>query len=409
LTARQELDYLTGLGISHNNLKISFRARLILPHHILLDMLSESLAEKSKKIGTTGRGVGPVFQDHVARTGLMVMDMLNADTLRAKLAYVLRDKIAFLKTLDPELIKEVMYQERLEKGRFFCPETILNIDAIVARYIEHGEYFRKMICDTESYLKSQLGKKCIVFEGAQGALLDINQGSYPFVTSSRCTTAGLASGAGLHESDITVSLGVVKAYLTRVGEGSFPTEIGGNNAVNTYNQNIRKGLDIAGISLSAQINSSDPIVQGGAIGVVGNEFGATTGRPRRIGWMDLPALRYAIDINGPKIVITKLDILTGIEKLPICVRYRYEGPDNPAIPLARDQELEVMIPEDEILKHCQPIYEKMDGWEEDISGVRSWHDLPPNARKYLYRIVKLTGAKIEMIGVGPGREQTFFV
>ncbi len=406
LTARLELEKFAETGVTSKNLKISFRAKLILPHHILLDMLSESRVNKVAKIGTTGRGVGPVFQDHVARTGLTVMDLLNPENMRTKLRRILRDKIAFLKTIDRDLVIQILQHDRLENGLFYHPEHILDVDAIVKRYYEHGEFFRRNICDAEAYLRSRLGEDTIVFEGAQGALLDIDEGSYPFVTSSRCTIAGLAQGAGLSENDITEALCTVKAYVTRVGEGSFPTEIGGYNAVNEYRELI--SLNIVSGSLLEQMNSDKEVVQGGAIGMMGNEVGATTGRPRRVGWLDLPALRRAIQINGPKIVITKLDVLTGIKNLPICVSYCYEGPDNPAIPLVYGQEIDVMIPEDEILKYCRPIYEHMDGWEEDITGIRSLHDLPDNARNYLNVIEEYADAEIVMIGVGPDREQTFF-
>ncbi len=406
LTARQELEEFERAGISHRNLKISFRAKLTMPHHVIMDMLSEGRAEQGRKIGTTGRGIGPVFQDHVARTGLTVMDMLNPDVMRSKLQHVLRDKIAFLQTLDREAVAAAFSHPRLEAGRFYDPANIFNIDAIVARYAEHGECFRGMICDAEAFLKAQLGVATMVFEGAQGALLDVNQGTYPYVTSSRCTTAGLMNGAGLHESDVTQSLGVVKAYVTRVGEGSFPTEIGGYNAVNAYRE---RQLEFAAMPFKDQINSADGIIQGGAIGMKGKEFGATTGRPRRVGWQDAVALRYAVGINGPKVVVTKLDILTGIKELKICVGYRYEGPPNLAVPLAKGQVIEVMIPEDDVLKYCQPVYETLPGWSADISAARSWQDLPPNARAYLARIEVLTGAKIVMVGVGPDRDQTFFV
>jgi adenylosuccinate synthase len=264
-----------------------------------------------------------------------------------------------------------------------------------------------MICDTEAYIKSQLGKKTIVLEGAQGVGLDIDYGSYPFVTSSRATIAGMANGAGLREDQVTEKLGVVKAYLTRVGEGAFPTEIGGYNAVSIYKDKFQKGLK--GVPLSEQINDLHAIIQGGAIGLKGHEFGATTGRLRRVGWMDLVALRHSIEINGPKIVITKLDVLSGIKKLSICVGYRYEGTGNSAIPIVYGQELEHMIPENDILKDCYPIYEYLDGWDEDISDVRGWDDLPVNAQKYLQFITKETGATIIMIRVGPKREQVFFV
>ncbi|MEK7801713.1 MAG: adenylosuccinate synthetase, partial [Pseudomonadota bacterium] len=361
LTARLELEEFARNGITHNNLKISFRAKLIMPYHILLDMLSEKMSAKGKKIGTTGRGIGPVFQDHVARTGLIVMDMRNLDVMRAKLHHILRDKIALLKTLDSEMVKEVMMHERLESGRFYDSKNVLNIDAIADRYYEHGHYFQDMICDTEDYLKKQLGRTTMVFEGAQGTLLDINQGTYPFVTSSCCTTAGLMNGAGLHERDVTQSLGVVKAYVTRVGEGSFPTEIGGYNAVNIYKADLREKLK--DVPLIDQMNDFNEIIQGGAIGMKGNEFGATTGRPRRVGWQDAVALRYAVGINGPKIVITKLDILTGVKELKICTGYYYDGPDNRCVPVFRGKTLDTMIPENEILQHCRPRYEIFEGWD----------------------------------------------
>jgi len=407
LTARQELIRFLEMGITHDNLKISFRAKLILPYHILFDMLSESMSSESKKIGTTGRGVGPVFADYTARTSLFVGDMLDENVMYQKLKHVLRDKIAFLKTCDSDMLQRIMQHERLENGLFFHPKSIVDIDAIVERYRNHGEYFRAMICDTEAYIKSQLGKKTIVLEGAQGVVLDIDHGSYPFVTSSRATIAGMANGAGLREDQVTEKLGVVKAYMTRVGEGAFPTEIGGYNAVSMYKDKFQKGLE--GVSLSEQINDSHAIIQGGAIGLKGHEFGATTGRLRRIGWMDLMELKHAIDINGPKIVVTKLDVLSGIKTLPICVGYRYEGNGNPAIPVIYGQELEYMIPENDILKDCYPIYEYLDGWNEDISDVRAWEDLPINAQKYLQFIIRAVGAKIVMIRVGPKREQVFFV
>ncbi len=406
LTARLELAEFTKAGITCNNLKISFRAKLILPYHILFDMLSESKSGKAKKIGTTGRGVGPVFQDYIARVGLTVGDMLDEGVMYQKLYHVLRDRIAFLKTLDIGMVREVMQHERLENGLFFHSKHILDIDAIVERYREHGEFFRDMICDTEAYLKSQLGTATIVFEGAQGLLLDINQGSYPFVTSSRCSVAGIANGAGLREKNITDPLGVVKAYVTRVGEGAFPTEIGGYDAVSTYKTQWHDKL--VDVPLVEQINDSNEVIQGGAIGMIGGEVGATTGRSRRVGWLDLVALRHAIGINGSQIVITKLDVLTGIKKIPVCTEYCYEGKDNPAIPLHTGQFLDEMIPENEILKHCRPIYTYLDGWDEDISNVRSWTDLPENAQKYLSLIEELSGAKIVMIGVGPEREQVFF-
>lgn len=405
LTARKELGILTDSGVTWKNLKISFRAKLTMPYHILFDRLSEARANPDKKIGTTGRGVGPVFRDHVGRVGLCVRDMLDADVMCQKLYHVLPDRIAFLQTLDPELIKAILQHDDLENGLFFHPTEMLDVDAIIVRYLEHGKFFRDVIVDAEKYVRSHVGKTTIALEGAQGALLDIDDGSYPFVTSSRCTVAGLAHGAGLREADITHRIGVVKAYQTRVGAGCMPTEIGGYNAVEIFARDHKGHADT---DFSLLINDPNPVIQGAAIGRVGGEFGATTGRLRRIGWLDLVALRYAVGINGPDIAITKLDVLTGITKIPVCVGYEYCGQDNPAIGLTHGQILDVMMPENDILKQCTPIYEMLDGWNENISDALSYHDLPENAQHYLDFIEERADVNIILISVGPDREQTFF-
>lgn len=405
LTAQLELEEFSKAGISHNNLKISFRAKLIMPHNIFFDMLSASLANKSKRIGTTGRGIGPVFNDFVSRIGLRVSDMLDYVVMRDKLNLIMRDKIAFLHSLDRDMLKEILNNERLEKGRFYNPKSILDVDKIVERYLELGTYFKDYICDAEAYIKSRLGKDTIIFEGSQGALLDINLGTYPYVTSTQCTAAGFVSGANLRAQDITKTLGTVKAYMTRVGEGPFPTEIGCYDAVSRY-QEISE--EFSTVPIIEKMNSKNQIIQAGSIGVIGNEFGATTGRPRRIGWIDLVALRYAIDINGSDIAITKLDVLTGLKKLKLCVSYRYVGHDVTYIPLSNNEYLDRFIPEADILKHCQPVYEEMQGWEEDISQVRAWSDLPQAAKNYLLRIEELAHANIIMIGVGAHRDSMFF-
>lgn len=406
LTARRELEMLMDSGVTWENLKISFRAKLTMPYHILLDRLIEVRANPDKKIGTTGRGVGPVFQDYVGRTGLCVWDMLNADVMSQKLHHVLPDRIAFLKTLDPGMIKEIMNHDDLENGIFFHPTEMLSIDAIIARYIEHGEFFRNTICDTEKYIQSQIGKKTIALEGAQGGLLDINYGTYPFVTSSRCTVAGLANGVGIRETDITHKIGVVKAYQTRVGAGCMPTEIGGHNAVEIFAQDYEDHNKE--INFSELINDLNPIIQGAAIGRIGGEFGATTGRLRRIGWLDLVALRHIVYINGPDIAITKLDVLTGLTKIPVCIGYIYRGTSDSAIDLEYGQILTVMISENSILEKCEPIYEFLDGWSENISCVTSYFDLPRNAQCYLDFIEMRANVNIILISVGPDREQTFF-
>ncbi|MFA5986276.1 MAG: adenylosuccinate synthetase [Parcubacteria group bacterium] len=406
LTARRELEMLMDSGVTWENLKISFRAKLTMPYHILFDRLSEARANPDKKIGTTGRGVGPVFQDHVGRTGLCVRDMLDADVMCQKLQHVLPDRITFLKTLDPMLIKELLHHDDLENGLFFHPTEMLDIDAIIVRYLEHGKFFNAVITDAEKYVRSHVGKVTIALEGAQGAILDIDDGSYPFVTSSRCTVAGLAHGAGLREGDITHKIGVVKAYQTRVGAGCMPTEIGGHNAVEIFVRDYKRYSATSDFSLL--INDPDPIIQGAAIGRVGGEFGATTGRLRRIGWLDLVALRYAVELNGPDVSITKLDVLTGIKKIPVCVGYTYRGLSNPAIGLEHDQILTVMMPENDILEQCEPIYEILDGWDEDISGVTTYHDLPEKAQYYLDFIEMRADVNIVLISVGPDREQTFF-
>lgn len=406
LTAKRELEMLMAVGVTSKNLKISFRAKLTMPYHILFDRLTEARANPEKRIGTTGRGVGPVFQDHVGRTALFVRDMLDEDVLYQKLQHVLPDRIAFLKTLDSQIIKEILDHDHLENGLFFHPKKMLDIDAIVARYVEHGSFFAASICDAEKFVRSCVGKTTIALEGAQGALLDIDQGSYPFVTSSRCTVAGLANGAGLREKDVTHKIGVVKAYITRVGEGHMPTEIGGYNAVEIFARDFEKYSTTTDYSLL--INDPNSVIQGAAIGRVGGEFGATTGRLRRIGWLDLVALRHAVYHNGPDIAVTKLDVLTGITVIPVCVGYTYRGPNDHAIGLEHEQELTVMMPENDILKHCEPIYEYLPGWDEDITGVTHYDDLPLNAQRYLEFIEERADVNIILVSVGPDREQTFF-
>jgi adenylosuccinate synthase len=283
------------------------------------------------------------------------------------------------------------------------------VDAIVERYGRYGEALQDMFCDTDSLMRESVGKKKILLEGAQGLMLSVDFGSYPFVTSSDCSAQGLVHGVGLSDRNLELTLQIVKAfYMTRVGGGPFPTEIGGQASAEHCGKD---GMTEAGESLlypNASVNDVNELVQGVAIRQTGIEYGATTGRPRRTGWLDLPVLRYAIRINGPNVVFTKLDVLSDCDTIKICEGYAYEGPDyrlgnriirNGALIL-------VAMPQSEILEYCQPIYKEFPGWKSDIRGARTEAELPVNLRKIINYIARTTKANPRILSVGPDREET---
>ncbi len=326
-----------------DRLYISKNAHLILPYHIAIEREHEN-SKGDKKIGTTGRGIGPSYTDKVARHGIRVVDLLNPKIFKEKLLSNLKI-INFL----------------LEK---FYHVSTLDAESIFEEYMRYGERIDHYIKDTDVIINNELNAgKNILFEGAQGTLLDVDHGTYPFVTSSNTIAGGACTGLGVGPTKIDKVLGVVKAYTTRVGEGPFPTEIKGE-----LGEYIRQR---------------------------GGEYGATTGRPRRCGWLDMVVLNHAIRINGfSGIALTKLDILDGLEKLKICVGYKYNGKIYEDFPKEID-----------ILQNIEPIYEEVDGWKESTLGVKEFDRLPLNARRYIRKIEEMLKTEVQIISTGQRRDE----
>jgi adenylosuccinate synthase len=338
-----EMDGLTERGVDMSRLRISGDAHLIMPHHRALDRVVERYLGSSR-IGTTGRGIGPSYGDKVARMGIRVQDLLDPGILRQKLELVLREK--------NQMLFKVYNRKAIDPA------------AVIEEYLVYAERLRPYIVETRTMLWDALDRgETILLEGAQATMLDMDHGTYPFVTSSNPTAGGACVGAGIPPTAITQVIGVTKAYTTRVGSGPFPTEL-----FDDLGERLRK---------------------------IGAEYGTTTGRERRCGWFDAVVARYAVRVNGiTDLVVTKLDVLSGLEKVPICIGYDIDGE------VVRD-----MPTTQTAFHHAKPIYEEHDGWWEDISKARSEADLPDNARRYLDRIEELCGVRVSVVGVGPGREE----
>ena len=342
-----EMAGLEARGVDTSRLLISASAHLITPYHVTLDKVSERFLGKSK-IGTTGRGIGPTYMDKVGRLGIRVQDLFDPSILRQKVEGALANK-------NQVLIKVFNRRE-------------LEVDAITEELLQYAEPLRPHVADTSLVLNDALDAgKIVLLEGGQGTLLDVDHGTYPFVTSSNPTAGGACTGSGIGPTRVTRVIGILKAYTTRVGSGPFPTEL----------------LDEWGELLRS----------------VGGEVGVTTGRPRRCGWFDAPIARYATRVNGlTDIFLTKLDVLTGIERIPVCVAYDIEGQRITELPMTQTD-----------FHHARPVYEELPGWTEDISGARSIEDLPPNAQAYVRYLEELSGAPISAIGVGQDRDATIAV
>jgi adenylosuccinate synthase len=406
----EEIGLLDKAGLSYNNLKIAYNSKLVLPQHLVVDRIKEAGTGKGGKIGTTGRGIGPVYTDYYARAGLMTNDMLNKDIFAAKLKKNLKDKITLLQNEDPEKIKEIMNQPHLESGIFYDENEIFNEEAIIERYMEYGRKLKDMISDTDGFINLRKGTHKILLEGAQGHLLSIDYGSYPYVTSSDCSVRGLAKGVGLMEKDIDLNLGIVKAfYMTRVGGGPFPTEIGGKESEKWCSSKTKQDEEIE--YPDASVNSLNELEQGIAIRKIGEEYGATTQRPRRTGWLDLPLLRYATRTNGPNVILTKIDVLDYCDTIKICDSYTYDGPDynlgNKV--LSKGATIEVAYPNSEILKHCRPNYKTFPGGNSDISHTKEYENLPSKVGDIINFIKDSAKVNIKIVSVGPEREQTILM
>ncbi|MBT4349703.1 adenylosuccinate synthase [bacterium] len=407
----EELDVLVQAGLSINNLKISHQAPLILPYHLLVDRISD----KQQKIGTTGRGIGPLYTDFTARHSLFVNDIFNKEVFREKLTAFLQLKQSILNKLDKEQAKEVLNHPHLENGIYFDRENILNIEAIVEKYTgQYADRLRDYIVDLEEFTtKAKQDDKHILLEGAQGLLLSIDYGTTKFQTSSDCAIAGLAKGCGLRESEVDYVFGITKAfYMTRVGNGPFPTELGGQKSELYCASGNTKDEELS--QYSGQVDkllvSTDEFEQGVGMRLLGNEYGATTGRTRRAGWLDLVALKYAMQFNGSHLTLTKVDVLSKLAKIKLAVKYKYTGEDifYAGKKITKGDELDFFPRFSEILYHCQPIYREFDGWQEDISKIEDYNNLPIQVKEIVDFIEDYTNGKIDVVSVGPDRGQTIF-
>lgn len=405
----EELSLLESKNQSCKNLMISLNAKLTLPTQVVRDRVGEGSAGAGK-IGTTGRGIGPTYGDHVTRIGLQVNDLLNPDVLATKVKANVAFSVRILQSYDPEMVRSILFQHHLGEGIFYHPVKIFDVDAIVHQYLEYGETLRAFIHDTDKIVQSVVGTARILLEGAQGTLLDVDYGTRPYVTSSNCTVDGLAKGAGLNRSHVDLALGVIKGfYETRVGEGPFPTELGGKVSAEWCAKVTRKQEEEKYTGVT--VNHPSEFCQGVALRMVGDEYGATTGRPRRTGWLDLPLLRHAIRWGGPDVVLTKLDILDECEEIKICTRYEYTGSNyywgNRSLNCG-DGLIEA-IPSAEILENCSPIYTSFPGWKKSIRGITSFLDLPVELKKILDFVVSETNINPKIISVGPTADETIFV
>lgn len=405
--ALEEIRLLNESNIPYNYLRISQNAKLVLPQHLVMDRIKEAKAG-SGKIGTTGRGIGPIYTDHYARVGLVVNDMLNLDVFARKLKRNLADKLILLKDADQEAIKQIMDHAHLENGEFYDSKKIFDTDAIIETYARYGRKLRELITDTDSLVQTQRKRGArILLEGAQGHMLSIDYGSYPFVTSSDCSIQGLTKGCGLKETDVDLVLGIVKAfYMTRVGEGPFPTELGGEDSAKWCSSHTRE--DEQKQYSHASVNDPNEFAQGIAIRRAGSEYGATTGRPRRTGWLDLPLLKYATRTNGKNIIMTKLDVLDDCDAIKVCNGYVYEGPEyNLGNRVLRNGEsLSEAVPDIEVMNHCRPSYVVFPGWNSVISGCKEYEELPANLKDIIKYVERSVGVDAKILSVGPERAQT---
>jgi adenylosuccinate synthase len=342
-----EIKGLNERGIDTSKLKISTNAHLITPYHRTIDKVSERFLGKAK-IGTTGRGIGPAYADKINRIGIRVQDLFDPSILKKKIEAALHDK------------NQILIKVFNRKG--------ITVEEVFTEYLGYAEILKPYVVDTALLLDQALKSgKNVLLEGSQGTLLDVDHGTYPFVTSSNPTAGGASTGSGIGPTKITRVIGILKAYTTRVGSGPFPTEL--------FDED------------------------GEALRKIGGEVGVTTGRNRRCGWFDAPIARYAVRVNGlTDFFLTKLDVLTGWEKIPVCVAYEVDGVRVEELPASQTD-----------FHHAKPIYEYLPGWKENISTAKSIDDLPVNAGEYVKFLEKVSGAPISAIGVGPGRDETIVV
>lgn len=345
----EEIEYLEGVGVkvTPEKLLISDRAQLIMPYHKVLDKLKEKARGKND-IGTTGKGIGPCYTDKYERCGIRVCDLMHEDVFEEKL------------------------RENVEAKNLYITKVLggepLNVDEILKEYLELGKRMRPFVKDTSVKIYDSIkADKNVLFEGAQGMLLDIDYGTYPYVTSSNTTAGGVASGSGIGPRMITNAVGIAKAYTTRVGKGPFPTELN----------------DETGVWIREK----------------GHEYGVTTGRSRRCGWLDLVILKTAVRVSGlTSLAVTKIDTLAGLDKIKVCVGYKFNGEVIDYFPASLED-----------LAKCEPVYEEFEGWDDSVADARSYDELPENAKKYIERIEAFTDTNVSIVSVGPKRDQTMRV
>ena len=343
----EELSGLEERGVDISKLKLSASAHVIADYNRQLDKVTERFLG-SRKIGTTGRGIGPTYADKVNRIGIRVQDLFDESILRGKVEGAL------------ELKNQLLSKVYNRRG--------FTVDAVVEDLLSYADRIAPMVCDTGLLLNQALDRgETVLLEGGQATLLDVDHGTYPFVTSSNATSGGACTGSGIPPTRIDRVVAIVKAYTTRVGEGPFPTEL----------------FDSSGDYLRDN----------------GHEFGTTTGRPRRCGWYDAVIARYAARVNGvTDFVLTKLDVLGGLDEIPVCVAYDVDGVRHDEMPVNQSD-----------FHHAKPIFEMLPGWKEDISGARSFSDLPANAQAYVKYVEEISGAPMSVIGVGPARDETVII
>ena len=344
-----EINYLISKGIAVNpqTLRISEKAQVIMPYHKQLDHARE-IKKGEMKIGTTGRGIGPCYEDKASRVGIRFIDLLAPERFK-------------------RTVRTVLDEKNFQLKHYYGMDTI-DPEEVIEQYLGYAEILAPYIADTSVEIMNGIhaGKR-VLFEGAQGTHLDIDHGTYPFVTSSSTVSGNACCGSGVGPKDITGVIGIVKAYTTRVGAGPFPTEL----------------LDETGDYIQSK----------------GAEFGATTGRKRRCGWLDTVILNNAVRLNGlTGLVITKMDVLGGLDTLNICTGYTYNGKVMDTFPADLD-----------VLAECKPVYESHPGWKEDISTIKNFRDLPLNAKRYVQRVEELTRVPVDAVSVGPGREETIVI
>lgn len=340
----EEINYIHDNGFSTDKLVISDRAHVIMPYHMVLDALEED-RKGPNKIGTTRKGIGPCYMDKAARNGIRIADLMDAEEFELKLRHMVKEK--------NQVITQVYEGEALD------------VEEILKQYLEYAEVIRKYVRDTSVVLNDAIdNNQKVLFEGAQGVMLDIDQGTYPFVTSSNPSAGGVCIGSGVGPSKIQQVIGVAKSYTTRVGDGPFPTEL--DNEIGEY---IREK---------------------------GHEYGTVTGRARRVGWFDSVVVRHARRVSGiTGLSLNSLDVLSGLETVKICTAYKYRGEEISHYPASL-----------KMLAECEAIYEELPGWNEDITGAKTLEDLPENTRRYVERVSELTGIPIAIFSVGRNREQT---